>query len=151
MNANNITVTTGRLGHDAEIQKLGSGTTVCNFSLAVDGGKDKDGERKTEWIDFRAFGKTAEMIGQYTKKGDLITVIGRQSSRTYEKDGSTRKISYNIVEYWANRTPKTANTAPEPAQDYRRQPEPQLFNPSSYEAPDNTANMMEFDEYDLPF
>ena len=53
MNANNITVTTGRLGHDVEIQKLGSGTTVCNFSLAVDDGKDKDGERKTEWIDFR--------------------------------------------------------------------------------------------------
>lgn len=143
MNANNITMTTGRLGREIEVMKLDNGTSVCNFSLAVDEGKDKNGERKTEWIDFRAFSKTADLLGQYTKKGDLITVIGRQASRTYEKDGQKRRSCYNIVEHWANRTPKT-DQAP------RRAPEPQLFNPRSYEEPE-VPDYYDIGEDDLPF
>lgn len=86
----------GRVGQDPEIRYVPSGDAVVNFSLATtDRWKDKNtGEQKetTEWHRVNAFGKLAEIIGQYVKKGALIYVSGKIATRKYQdKDGIERQ------------------------------------------------------------
>jgi single-strand DNA-binding protein len=72
-------ITTGlaRLGRDAEIRYLQDGTAVCNLSLAYNYGmKPKDGGNKpTQWVDGTVWGKMAEVLAPYLKKGGLIDVV----------------------------------------------------------------------------
>jgi single-strand DNA-binding protein len=76
----------GRLGRDPETRYLPNGDPVCNFSVAV-GWKSKDKEG-TEWVRVSAFGKLAEICGQYLKKGSQVYVNGRMQTRKWvDKDG----------------------------------------------------------------
>ena len=91
----NLAQIIGRTGKDPEVRYLPSGEAVVNISLATsEKWKDKQsGEQKeaTEWHRVTAFGKLAEIIGQYVKKGDLIYVAGKIVTRKYQdKDGSER-------------------------------------------------------------
>lgn len=78
----------GRFTRDPELKTTGSGTSVCNFCLARQrDGKPKDGETPpSEFVDFAAWGKTAETISKYFHKGDRIAVIGSLQTRTYENN-----------------------------------------------------------------
>ena len=81
----------GNLGGDPEVKNLESGKKVANFSLAVDSSyKDKDGNKveDTTWIPCVAWGKTAELLEQYTKKGSKVAVDTTVTTRNYEKDGN---------------------------------------------------------------
>lgn len=78
----------GRLGRDVEMRYQQSGDAVANFSLAV-GWKTKDKEG-TEWVRIVAFGKLAEICGEYLRKGKQIYVSGRMRTREYDKDGEKR-------------------------------------------------------------
>lgn len=81
----------GRLGKDPEQRFLASGDAVANFSIAVGWkGKDKEG---TEWVPCTAYGKLAEICGQYLKRGSQVYVSGRFKTRQWEKDGVTRYTS----------------------------------------------------------
>ena len=76
----------GRLGRDPETRYMANGDPVCNFSIAV-GWKSKDKEG-TEWVRISAFGKLAEICGQYLKKGSKVYVQGRMQTRKWaDKDG----------------------------------------------------------------
>jgi len=83
----------GNLGKDVEIRVMPSGVSVANFSIAVaDGYKDKQtGEQvdATEWVRCTAFGKLAEICGQYLQKGSKVYVSGRMKTRKYDKEGVT--------------------------------------------------------------
>lgn len=95
----NKVILVGRLGKDPESKFTGSGTAVCNFSLATDESyKDRAGERqkKTEWHRIVAWGKLADICGQYLVKGSLIFIEGSIQSRQWEKDGQKR-TSFEIV------------------------------------------------------
>lgn len=84
------TIIAGHLGKDPEVRYLSSGDAVCNFSVAVtESWKGKDGEKKesTTWYRVNAFGKLAEICGEYLKKGSGVLVSGKMQSRKYEKDG----------------------------------------------------------------
>lgn len=78
----------GRFTRDPELKTTSSGTSVCNFCLARQrDGKPKDGEAPpSEFVDFAAWGKTAETISKYFRKGDRIAVIGSLQTRTYENN-----------------------------------------------------------------
>lgn len=89
----NHVILTGRLTKDPEIRYTDSKKAVASFTLAVDDGKGRDGERKAQFIPVVAWEKTAELIDQYFKKGDPLTVIGRITVRNYEKDGSKRYVT----------------------------------------------------------
>lgn len=78
----------GRLGRDVEMRYQQSGDAVANFSLAV-GWKTKDKEG-TEWVRIVAFGKLAEICGEYLRKGKQVYVSGRMRTREYDKDGEKR-------------------------------------------------------------
>ena len=79
----------GRLGKDPETRYMTGGDAVVNFSVAV-GWKSKEKEG-TEWVRCTAFGKLAEICGQYLKKGSQVYVAGRMATRKWQdKDGQDR-------------------------------------------------------------
>lgn len=85
----------GNLTRDPELKSLPSGSTVVNFSVATNNTwKDKNGERKesVEYHNIVAFGRTAETINQYMKKGSGIYVEGRIQTRSW--DGTDGKKNY---------------------------------------------------------
>jgi single-strand DNA-binding protein len=83
----------GRVGGDPEVRTLPSGDAVANLSIATsEKWKDKQtGEQKeaTEWHKVVFFGKLAEIVGEYVRKGALLYVGGSLRTRKYEKDGVT--------------------------------------------------------------
>lgn len=90
----NKTILIGHLGKDPESRFLPDGKAVCNFTLATsEQWRDKDsGEKReaTEWHNIAAFGKLAEICGEYLKKGALVYIEGKLTTRKWEKDGVTR-------------------------------------------------------------
>lgn len=101
MSGVNRVILIGRCGKDPEVRFLPSGMAVANFSLATsESRKDKEsGEKteKTEWHRCAAFGKTAEIVQQYVKKGSLLYVDGKLSTSQYEKDGQTHYATQVVV------------------------------------------------------
>lgn len=90
----NKVILVGRLGADPEVKFLDKGTAVANFNLATEETwKDKDGNKqsKVEWHRIVAFGKLAEICGEYLSKGKQVYVEGKLQTRSWDdKDGSKR-------------------------------------------------------------
>ena len=84
----------GNVGKNPEVRKIGdNGNSVCNFSLATNDRrfKDADGKPRTEWHNIVAWGKLADIIGQYVTKGMTLYLEGRLQTRRWEdKDGRER-------------------------------------------------------------
>lgn len=86
----------GRLGRDVELRFLPNGDPVANFSIAC-GWKTKDKEG-VEWVSVVAFGKLAEICGQYLRKGQQVFVSGRMRTEKYtDKTTQVEKYSVKIV------------------------------------------------------
>jgi single-strand DNA-binding protein len=83
----------GNLTRDPEIKALPSGIKVCNFSVATNRTwKDKNGA-KQESADYHnvvVFGRQAEIVAQYMKKGSSIMVEGRMQTRSWDADGGKK-------------------------------------------------------------
>lgn len=96
----NKVVLIGRLTRDPETRVLTSGSSVSTFTLAVDRTfKSRDGERGTDFIPIVAWGKTAELCGQYLSKGRQTAVAGRIQTRSYDaNDGSKRYVTEVVAE-----------------------------------------------------
>ena len=80
----------GNLTRDPEVRALPSGQQVANFSLATNRTyTDKEGRKQdmTEYHNVVAFGRQAEVIAQYMKKGRPIYVEGRLQTRSWEAEG----------------------------------------------------------------
>ncbi|MEM7209601.1 MAG: single-stranded DNA-binding protein [Pseudomonadota bacterium] len=92
----------GRLGKDPEIKAMASGTLVANFSIACnDDYNDKQTGQKveqTEWINASAFGKLAEIMQQYVKKGDPVYISGKmQTRKSTDQTGNDRYYTSVLV------------------------------------------------------
>ena len=96
----NKVIILGRLGADPELRSSPSGVTSCNLSIATSQNwTDKSsGEKKekTEWHRIVFFGRSAEIIDQYVKKGQELYIEGSLSTSKYEKDGIERYTT-NII------------------------------------------------------
>lgn len=80
----------GNLTRDPEMKALPSGMNVTTFSLATNRVyKDRDGNRQesTDYHNIVVFGRQAETVNQYLKKGSGAFVEGRLQTRSWEKDG----------------------------------------------------------------
>lgn len=78
----------GRLSRSPELRYTGTGKAMTFITVAVDGYFDKGkGDTVTDFIDVKIWGKTAENVAKYCVKGSLISVVGRLSSSTFEKEG----------------------------------------------------------------
>lgn len=90
----NKVILIGNVGRDPETRYMPSGDAMVNLSLATsEQWKDKNGEKqeKTEWHRVVIFGKTAEIAGQYLRKGSQIYIEGRLQTRKWtDKEGQER-------------------------------------------------------------
>lgn len=84
----------GRLGKDPEVRYAPSGDAICNFSIAV-GWKSKEKEG-AEWVRATAFGKLAEVCGQYLKKGSQVYISGRFTTRKWKNKEGVDQYSTEI-------------------------------------------------------
>jgi single-strand DNA-binding protein len=99
----NKVIIVGNLGRDPEIRYMPSGDPIANIAVATSyKSKDPDtGEQKeqTEWHRIAFFGRLAEIVGQYLKKGSSVYVEGRLQTRKYtDKDGVERYPTDIIAE-----------------------------------------------------
>lgn len=88
----------GRLTKDPELKNTQSGLAMCSITIAIDRGKDRDGQSKgADFPRVQVFGKTAENVGKYCSKGRLIGVEGRIQTGSYEKQDGTKVYTTDVV------------------------------------------------------
>lgn len=90
----NKVILIGNLGDDPELRYTGSGTAVCNMSLATNETyTDSDGNevQNTEWHDVVAWGRLGEICNEYLQKGSQVYFEGKLQTRSWEdRDDNTR-------------------------------------------------------------
>lgn len=102
----------GNITRDPELKALPSGQNVINFSVATNKTwKDKSGTKQesVEYHNIVAFGKTAEVINQYCKKGDSIYIEGSIQTRSWDNNG-TKMYKTEILADSFQFGPKSSNT-----------------------------------------
>lgn len=112
----NRTFFIGRLVKDTDTRSNNT-TTVCRFTIAVDRSYKKDGEPTADFISCVAFGKTADFISQYFRKGSKIVIEGEWRTGSYtNKDGQkvyTNDCVVNHVEFGESKKVEPAPSAPD--------------------------------------
>lgn len=97
----NVTIL-GNVGRDPEVKYAASGSAIVNVSVATSRKwKSQDGEKheETEWHRITFFGKSAEIIGEYVRKGNRLFVTGYLKTRKWQdKDGADRYTTEIIGE-----------------------------------------------------
>ena len=135
----------GRLGADPETRYAPSGDAICNFRIAV-GWKTKEKEG-SEWVRISAFGKLAEICGQYLKKGSQVFVSGKMSTRKWtDKEGRDQYTT----EIRADQMQMLGGKSDGASQEAR----PREARPTQQSAPSGgggqSGGMQDFDD-DIPF
>ncbi len=91
----------GNLTRNPELRYTPAGLGIASFGIAVNTpiGRDDSGNRKTEtlFVDVVAFGKQAEVIAEYLKKGSLIYLEGRLRYRTWEDPSGNKRSKHEVV------------------------------------------------------
>ena len=87
---------TGRVTREWEIRATSNGTTIARNSIAVDSGYGDN--KRTDFINLTAFGKTAETLEKYGFKGQKMLIEGRIQTGSYEKDGVKHSTTDVIVD-----------------------------------------------------
>jgi len=96
----NKVILLGRLGKDPEMRYAPSGTAIAKFSIATNSRqKNQSGEwvDSTEWHNLVAFGKTAEIAGEYLKKGKQVFIEGRLNTSSWEDAQGQKKYKTEII------------------------------------------------------
>ena len=135
----NRTVLVGRLTRDPDLRYTPNGKAVANFNIAVNRPfKDQNGENQADFINGVAWGKQAESLANYMKKGSQIGVDGRLQSRTYEgQDGKTvyvTEVVADSIQFLETKGQTSQN------QQYNQQPNQQYNQQSHNQQQINAAN-----------
>jgi single-strand DNA-binding protein len=114
----NKAILVGNLGADPEIRYTPAGVAVANFRIATsENWVTKSGEKqeRTEWHRIVAFGKLAEICGQYLNKGKQVYIEGRIQTRQWEdKEGGKRYTTEIVASTMQMLGPAPAKAAEEP-------------------------------------
>lgn len=141
----------GNLTRDPEVKALPGGQQVASFGLATNRTfKNKEGQKQeqSEFHNIVAFGKTAEVMGQYLKKGRPAYIEGRIQTRSWDKDGAKQYRTEIVVETFqfgpqaGSGTGTSSNQAP--AQEQEEQAP--AFGGEAIQYPDEEIN-----PEDIPF
>jgi len=148
----NKVILIGNLGRDPEVRYMPSGDAVANISIATtETWKDKNGEKqeKTEWHRVAMFGKTAEIAGEYLKKGSQVYIEGRLETRKWtDKEGqerTTTEVRADRMQMLGSRSGGSERMAP-PEDDA-----PRAAAPAKKSAAAPKGNSLEDLEDDIPF
>jgi single-strand DNA-binding protein len=147
----NKVILVGNLGSDPTTRYMPSGDAMTNIAVATtDKWKDKaSGEQKeaTEWHRVSAFGKLAEIMGQYLKKGSQVYIEGKLRTRKWtDKEGVEKYVTEIIADTMQMLGSRQSDPAPasrSTASDYQNAKQ---GSPSSKPAP----NFLDMDD-DIPF
>lgn len=95
----NLVILMGRICKDPDITSSQSGTTIARYSIAVDRRFKKEGEPTADFFTCVSFGKQAEFVDRYLKKGTKIVVTGELQNNNYtNKDGQKVRDNRIIIE-----------------------------------------------------
>jgi len=97
----NKVILIGRLGNDPELKYTPNGTAQAQISLATsEKWKDSDGNQKekTEWHRIVAWRRQAEFVGEWLKKGQLVSIEGKLQTRSWEQDGQKKYMTEIIAD-----------------------------------------------------
>ncbi|WP_185267424.1 single-stranded DNA-binding protein [Halopseudomonas xiamenensis] len=162
----NKVILIGNVGGDPEVRYLPNGNAVANVTLATsDSWKDKQTgqqQERTEWHRVVFFGRLAEIVGEYVRKGSKLYVEGRLQTREWEKDGVKRYTTEIVVDINGqmqlldsrgqgggdNMAPRQQSRPAPQQQQYAQQPAQQqpAQQPQAQQMPDYDS----FDD-DIPF
>lgn len=151
----NKAIVMGNLTRDPELKSLPSGIKVCSFSLATNRTwKDANGAKKdaSEFHNVVAFGKQAEIIAQYSRKGSSLYVEGRIQTRSWDATDGTKKYRTEIVlenfQFGPRPTPGTGApySAPEHELSAGKKPSKQEEDMDSIDYPEEDVS-----PEDIPF
>lgn len=147
------TILIGNVGSDPEVRKLNNGDSVASVSLATsEKWKDKQTgqpQEKTEWHKLVFFGKLAEIVGQYVRKGMSIQVVGKNVTRKYQaQDGSDRYVTEVKCDHMQMLGGKQDGGAQGGGQAPQQQQQRAQAPQQRQQAP--AQNMNDFDD-DIPF
>jgi len=96
----NKVILVGNLGNDPEVRYSQSGSAIATLSVATsESWKDKNGEQqeRTEWHRVKAFGRLAEIMGEYLKKGRQVYIEGSLRTEKYTDKNGVEKYSTDII------------------------------------------------------
>ena len=149
----NKVILIGNLGADPETRYLPSGDAVTNIRIATsEKWRDKGGEQQehTEWHRIAFFGKTAEIAGEYLKKGSPVYVEGRIRTRKWQdKDGQDR-YSTEIVADRMQLLGSRGGGGAEPMAREPREAAAATASPGGNPAPKKGGGFDQMDD-DIPF
>jgi single-strand DNA-binding protein len=162
----NKVIIVGNLGRDPEIRYMPSGDAIANIAVATSyKSKDRNtGEQKelTEWHRISFFGRLAEIVGQYLKKGSSVYVEGRLQTRKYTDKDGVEKYATDIIAENMQMLGGRAGMGGDSGMDdggydaapqQQRQapaPRPQQAAPAPRPAPKPAPNFSDMDD-DIPF
>lgn len=88
----------GRITKDIELRKTDSGLSAVSFFIALNNGKDKDGnERPADFPKVYVYDKQAENVNQYCHKGSQVAISGRIKTRSWDKEDGTKGYETYVV------------------------------------------------------
>lgn len=88
----NVVFLVGRLGQDPEIKYFESGSVKARFSVAVDRNFSKE-NKITDWFNVEVWGRQAEFVGEWIKKGQLVSIAGQMEiQRWNDQAGNLREF-----------------------------------------------------------
>jgi len=89
----------GNTGRDVELRYTPQGLPVANFSVASNGTRktSKGTEKKTDWYEVTAFGKQAETLAKYLKKGSQILVRGKLDLSAWETRSGEPRVNADVA------------------------------------------------------
>lgn len=123
----------GNLGQDPEMKYFDGGSKVTKFSLALRGYSKKEDKETTDWVSCEAWGKTAELIGEYCKKGHKLAVEGcLKTSKWQDEQGNKHSRTFVLVNRVEFLTPKDKSESRQQAQDETESEQQQFVNPNDY-------------------
>lgn len=97
----NKVILVGNLGNDPDVRYTAGGAAIANVSIATtEGWKDRESgemQEKTEWHKVVFFGKLAEIVAEYVKKGSQIYIEGRLQTRKWQDKEGNERYTTEIV------------------------------------------------------
>lgn len=93
----NLCVFTGRLVSDPDLQYTPNGTAISKFKLAIDRPVKKGEEKKADFPQFKAFGKTAEFSSNYLRKGKRVSITSQYQTGSFDGNDGTKHYTNEFI------------------------------------------------------
>lgn len=93
---NSVTVV-GRTGKDPELKYFESGSVKASFSMAVNRFGSSKEKQETDWFNVEVWDRTAEVVGEYLKKGREVAVAGRLAVRKWKDEAGNERDYLSIT------------------------------------------------------